>query len=47
LLSGRHFIAEGLNATSASAPIGAFAFAIAIGLAGHDNDQFDPVEAPQ
>jgi hypothetical protein len=45
-LSGRHFIAEDVNATSASAAFGAFPLAVA-SLSGHDNDRLDPVEAPQ
>jgi hypothetical protein len=44
-LSGRHFIAEDVNATPTI--FGPFALAITFALCGHDNDRFDPVEAPQ
>jgi hypothetical protein len=44
-LSGRHFIAEDVNATPTI--FGPFALAITFPLCGHDNDRFDPVEAPQ
>jgi hypothetical protein len=46
-LSGRHFIAEDVSATSASSAFVPFPLAVAIHRRRHDKDQFDPVEAPQ
>jgi hypothetical protein len=43
-LSGHHFIAEDVNA--ASTILAYFPLAITFPLCGHDNDRFDPVEAP-
>jgi hypothetical protein len=47
--SGRHFIAEDVNATpTIFGPLAlAITLAITFPLCGHDNDRFDPVEAPQ
>jgi hypothetical protein len=47
MASGRHFIAEHVKATSASTAFGRFRSAVAFIFSGHDNDRFDPVEAPQ